>query len=277
VETVGVVLIAVAGALVLVGVGLEFASRLRVRKAVDARSTALAALRALNLAYRNRLISYGPINRLYFDQVSSKAKFDRFDLAELLRDCLDRDEIALATEIEQRKSSMRAFVEYESERFGIQTEQLGKTDFGNLKRERCLRAEVRLFDRQRLRLPPPTAHVVCGVGYDSPQGRNSYRKSFTLSFDELEQALQEMRAYRSIRNSAAERRRVERSKMTASVRVDVLRRDGYRCRFCGAGSGVAELHVDHIVPVSKGGLTELDNLQTLCADCNQGKSNRFAE
>ena len=34
------------------------------------------------------------------------------------------------------------------------------------------------------------------------------------------------------------------------------------------------LEVDHIVPVSKGGKTEADNLQTLCWRCNRSKSNK---
>jgi 5-methylcytosine-specific restriction endonuclease McrA len=34
------------------------------------------------------------------------------------------------------------------------------------------------------------------------------------------------------------------------------------------------LHIDHIVPVSKGGASEMDNLQTLCFDCNEGKKNQ---
>lgn len=64
----------------------------------------------------------------------------------------------------------------------------------------------------------------------------------------------------------------ERAKMTHALRYEVLRRDGYRCRCCGlsvAQGGV--LHVDHIVPVSKGGRTTKDNLQALCASCNLGK------
>jgi ATP adenylyltransferase len=34
------------------------------------------------------------------------------------------------------------------------------------------------------------------------------------------------------------------------------------------------LHVDHIVPRSKGGANTLDNLQTLCFKCNGGKNNK---
>jgi 5-methylcytosine-specific restriction endonuclease McrA len=58
------------------------------------------------------------------------------------------------------------------------------------------------------------------------------------------------------------------------LRALVLMRDGARCRMCGAGpaNGVV-LHVDHIVPWSKGGRTILENLQVLCAMCKVGKSN----
>lgn len=60
-------------------------------------------------------------------------------------------------------------------------------------------------------------------------------------------------------------------------RWDVLRRDNYRCVKCGATPSVdhrVELEVDHIVPVARGGRNSLDNLQTLCRNCNQGKSDK---
>jgi 5-methylcytosine-specific restriction endonuclease McrA len=65
----------------------------------------------------------------------------------------------------------------------------------------------------------------------------------------------------------------EREKMTAAMRYSVIKRDAYRCRACGFSvQDGAHLHVDHIVPVSKGGATEIGNLQTLCTVCNLGKS-----
>lgn len=52
----------------------------------------------------------------------------------------------------------------------------------------------------------------------------------------------------------------------------VLQRDSYRCRFCGTTAAEARLHVDHIMPKARGGTDTLDNLATLCEDCNTGKS-----
>jgi 5-methylcytosine-specific restriction endonuclease McrA len=58
-----------------------------------------------------------------------------------------------------------------------------------------------------------------------------------------------------------------------------LQRDRFTCCACGASPALSpgvELHVDHIVPWSKGGETGLENLQTLCSVCNLGKSNVHA-
>ena len=68
----------------------------------------------------------------------------------------------------------------------------------------------------------------------------------------------------------------ERAKMTASMRYDILARDRFRCQICGASQqdGV-RLHVDHIVPVSRGGRTEPSNLRTLCELCNLGKRDKI--
>jgi len=60
------------------------------------------------------------------------------------------------------------------------------------------------------------------------------------------------------------------------LRFKVLLRDHFRCCACGASPSVTlgvVLQVDHIDPWSKGGETVIENLQTLCAACNQGKTN----
>jgi hypothetical protein len=61
-----------------------------------------------------------------------------------------------------------------------------------------------------------------------------------------------------------------------AMRYKVLKKDGFTCVACGHGvADGAKLQVDHKLPFSLGGLTELSNLQTLCDACNLGKSNRF--
>ena len=63
------------------------------------------------------------------------------------------------------------------------------------------------------------------------------------------------------------------------MRAKVLIRDACICRMCGdspAKNSDAVLHVDHIVPWSKGGETVEENLQTLCVVCNIGKSDLIA-
>ena len=60
------------------------------------------------------------------------------------------------------------------------------------------------------------------------------------------------------------------------LRYQVLKRDNFKCCACGASPAKdvsVELHIDHIIPWSKGGETVIDNLQTLCSKCNIGKGN----
>lgn len=69
-----------------------------------------------------------------------------------------------------------------------------------------------------------------------------------------------------------------RREISDRQRFRILVRDGFRCQACGASPllqpGV-ELHVDHILPWSKGGETLDDNLATKCKQCNLGKGNAF--
>lgn len=64
-------------------------------------------------------------------------------------------------------------------------------------------------------------------------------------------------------------------KIPDKMRYQVLKRDNFKCCMCGASPAkdpTIELHIDHIIPWSKGGENTLDNLQTLCSRCNIGKS-----
>lgn len=65
--------------------------------------------------------------------------------------------------------------------------------------------------------------------------------------------------------------------ISLKLRLDVLKRDNFKCVYCGKSPAInagVVLHIDHIVPFAKGGKSTLANLQTLCSECNLGKSDR---
>lgn len=65
--------------------------------------------------------------------------------------------------------------------------------------------------------------------------------------------------------------RYGRQPIPRKLRHEVFKRDGYRCRECGSSKDETSLEIDHIVPVAKGGTNDIDNLQTLCRECNRMK------
>lgn len=56
------------------------------------------------------------------------------------------------------------------------------------------------------------------------------------------------------------------------IKTLVFNRDQYICQYCGQKGGLLEC--DHIVPFSKGGSNELQNLNTSCRSCNRKKYNK---
>lgn len=70
----------------------------------------------------------------------------------------------------------------------------------------------------------------------------------------------------------------QRTLMTKKLRTFIKSRDNFTCCTCGNSTHVEPnllLEIDHIIPVSKGGCTVEDNLQTLCWKCNRAKSNKI--
>ena len=61
------------------------------------------------------------------------------------------------------------------------------------------------------------------------------------------------------------------------LKVQVLMRDGNRCRICGVecNGGLHNMHFHHVIPWAKGGETTLDNLQVLCSTCNKALGDMY--
>lgn len=111
----------------------------------------------------------------------------------------------------------------------------------------------------------------------------SFRKALSayLSWEQKNIDNQEIVHSGSEKNTTIDKQK-NRSKNRTSptippgLRWKALTRDNYKCTVCGKDPKNYEitLEVDHIIPWSKGGPTELGNLRTLCSKCNLGKSNK---
>ncbi|AZZ39418.1 HNH endonuclease [Acidipropionibacterium jensenii] len=109
--------------------------------------------------------------------------------------------------------------------------------------------------------------------YRSPAGRSVDRATVTLNTALLDSLISEVSRRIQTGRSAAE----ERSRMTQKLRDQIKRRDDYTCQICGVSQHTSPnllLEVDHIIPVSRGGHSVPENLQTLCWRCNRRKSNK---
>lgn len=148
-------------------------------------------------------------------------------------------------------------------------------EYNELPKPRKKSAKMKHMNSLKLK-PVMSLDVKLIVFYRSPAGRNYYEKVYNVSEEDLIAFIDKWSKENKAKTTRQAQIDLERSKMTTSVRFDVLNRDNFTCQYCGtkATDGV-KLHVDHIHPVSKGGKTTADNLITACERCNLGKSNKL--
>ena len=64
----------------------------------------------------------------------------------------------------------------------------------------------------------------------------------------------------------------QRNLMTKALRKAIMERDCYTCQICGKRMpDEVGLHIDHIIPIAKGGKSIPSNLRVLCSKCNGSK------
>lgn len=104
------------------------------------------------------------------------------------------------------------------------------------------------------------SNIECRVYYKTPV-RGEVRERYV-----------QLRLIKSVQNTESKTfAQEQRALVTPKIRFEVLKRDNFTCQYCGAhGEGVV-LEVDHIIPISKGGTSDMGNLITACFDCNRGK------
>lgn len=62
--------------------------------------------------------------------------------------------------------------------------------------------------------------------------------------------------------------------ISAKKRFDILKRDWFKCQYCGRTWKDVTLEVDHIISKALGGTDDVNNLITCCRECNLGKGKR---
>ncbi len=214
-----------------------------------------------------------PENYIFYKSLNSKAQLDKFDYDRFFEEKIQENWPKVEEMVNKATENKRLLKRYREEIHDW---------VAPLREETFAKSLGISFDKYRkyeeksvneITLDPRTdVSFVCQVSYVSPKGRNSYsgERSYTIAdllvhkrhIEELEKQ-KETKAY-------------QRKAMTQSLRYDIMKRDNFRCVLCGRGAedGV-KLHVDHIIPVSKGGKTVPSNLRTLCEDCNFGKRDKY--
>lgn len=110
--------------------------------------------------------------------------------------------------------------------------------------------------------------------YVSAGGNSSQRTEIVLNSPTIDALVETISGKIRWRKSAAG----QRALMTAKFREHIKSRDNYTCRQCSvslAEQSLLLLEVDHVIPISRGGMSTEENLQTLCWRCNRTKSNRL--
>lgn len=205
--------------------------------------------------------------------VNSKAQLDRFNFDAFLEDKISDDPSMFNEIIRRAKANRNLLVDYQSKMDNEIAGLLEKNQIDNkrISYKKYREIEEKLID-DIVQKPVIEPYIACYAEYSSPKGRNSYQDRKLYNLEELSVHILNAKKKREQKETKSYQRRI----MTDSLRYDIMKRDEFHCVLCGRGAedGV-KLHVDHIIPVSKGGKTTPDNLRTLCERCNLGKRDKY--
>lgn len=245
--------------------------RKREKKIVQESSILLKKLLKLNSQYK---FDYNVKKQFTFRiYLKSKSRFDCYNFANILKDKILHDnELIQATKIIENNRNL--YDTYHKKVNQLQseiTEEQAK--ILNISYKRYIEIERYLLSKQQVK-PILDIDILCIASYTSPKKRNYYCKKAKYNINDIS------KYYTILQNQNSEymRKKHARSQMTNKLRYTILKKDRFRCKICGrtAKDGI-KLHVDHIIPISKGGKTVISNLRTLCEECNLGKGDEIEQ
>lgn len=250
--------------------------RRKIKRYLNENSEAISALLCLNEKYKNKL---------YCDSIYNVAH--TYDNADYFEDISCKDYLIYM--LQERKNEIlqkMKIVEFCKRNYTSYINEVKKIDsFGKFRNpidgydsDELLNAEKKMFNGYKIK-PSTDFKVKIKLYCAKMNGEIVDYKEQTFDKTEvidLIDRLNDRNGYyyndRGIWDSLC---RVERGKVSNKLRFEILERDGYKCRYCGRGEDECSLQIDHIKPISKGGKSTYDNLQTLCEDCNKQKDDKY--
>jgi 5-methylcytosine-specific restriction endonuclease McrA len=217
-----------------------------------------------------------------------------------------RENVALNFFRHRERASARAREKYQEKNAGSIAARAAVADLNKLIREQkqIIRAELRqeyldrpiehgtsLYEYDRCRSRPEGSCELCKAAaakwhredrVKNPEKHREHEKAWEAANPE------KVRDQRRLAKNRRERRAAENGQ-TPYTRQEILERDDYTCYLCGEkvdmtathqmGQPGWELfpHLDHVVPLSKGGPDTPDNVRTTHARCNLNKSDKLVD
>lgn len=247
----------------------------KIKKIIVTNSLRLIHLDAVNRSTASGFIPLKPIYTIS-KTVDSKPRFDKFNFDVEIVHWVLRDTQRFHSIVMKSNSNAALWKEYNA-RLSLSRESITPEECKRLSIpcKQAIKLEEKLFNERLFEQPVIDPLFSLKVSYVTPAGRHHYSKQMNYTIPHINFLINEYQE----RERKVDLNRAERQKMTPSLRYEILKRDKFRCVICGrtAEKDGIKLHVDHIIPISKGGKTEPNNLRTLCDECNLGKSNKYDE
>ena len=271
-----VIAICIAFIITLLGAiifGICYAFNNKIDQLVLNNSEKIAILQKLNAKTKFHSIKSNFIEKKHYD---NKSNFNKIAPEYVMSHAI-KNNIGYYTDFCQKvKENRQEYIEYIANvrkiKFDITRE---KCEELGISFENFLKRESKLFEKTILK-PTCDCFFTIIMTYSSPKGKVNLSKRGQFNFDNMVACLESISRSHLDKETYKNLAAVERGEVSDSLRYDVLNRDGFRCVICGASAKEgAHLHVDHIIPIAKGGKSTPQNLRTLCERCNIGKSDKM--
>lgn len=206
----------------------------------------------------------------------NKTAFNKIEPAFLMSADIRENLDEYAKYIAQIKENREMFADYQKKVNELfQREYPVDVDSLGMSLDHYHKCEEQMFNEIKLK-PVVDCSYSVRMSYSSPQGRVYLHKEDVFNFDDVFACFESVSRSHLDRDTYQKIAAVERGEVSDSLRYDIMNRDNFTCVLCGASARQgARLHVDHIIPIAKGGKSTQDNLRTLCERCNVGKSDKL--